>query len=310
MRDKIYLVIFLLVVGFLLYLGRDAIRSSVLVSWALTFGGITAVAILIVSLYRFRIELEASRHELARKEAEISVALKVQEALFPRQLPSDRGLQFSAVCIPARGISGDYYDILSLPDGRIAFAVADVSGKGISAAILMSNVQALLRVISTDGSAPHDVCKKLNDHLCQVTSASQFVTLFYAHWDPAECLMRYVNAGHNPPILLGRTRTLSLDTGGVPLGIFADPKFETGEARLELEDLIVLYSDGITEAGQSEDHDFGEERLKTLVLSMRNLPLPEIQEKVMAAVRSWAGREPEDDMTLVLVRAIEEGPQQ
>jgi sigma-B regulation protein RsbU (phosphoserine phosphatase) len=121
--------------------------------------------------------------------------------------------------------------------------------------------------------------------------------------------VRYVNAGHNPPIVLGHTKTLSLITGGMPLGMFADSRFETGEVRLESEDLIILYSDGITEAGQSENRDFGEERLKALVRSMYSLPLSEIQAKLIAAVRSWAGKEPEDDMTLVLVRAIQERSQ-
>src|SRR5881296_2308693 len=143
MRDRIYLVSFLLIAGVLLFLGRDLLQASVLVTWGLVFGGTTAVAILLVFSYRLRMELQASRHELARKEAELNFALEVQRALFPQQFPVDSGLEFAAVCVPARGISGDYYDVLPLTDGRLVFTVADISGKGISAAILMSNLQAV-----------------------------------------------------------------------------------------------------------------------------------------------------------------------
>ena len=112
-----------------------------------------------MSLYRVQLELQSSRRQLARKEAELSFALEVQQALFPRHLPESNGLEFAAVCIPARGISGDYYDVVQFPDGRLVFAIADISGKGISAAILMANVQALLRTLSETGNPPAEVCK-------------------------------------------------------------------------------------------------------------------------------------------------------
>ena len=304
MRDRVYLLLFILIVGALLYLGRDAIRSSELMAWGLTFGGTTAIAILIVAMYRFRIQLEESRHELARKDAEIGFALKVQQALFPRSFPTGRGLDFAAVCIPARGISGDYYDAFFMPDGGLAFAIADVSGKGISAAILMANLQALLRAVSLQGTSPAQVCKMLNDHLCQVTQASQFATLFYARWDPATRMLRYVNAGHNPPLLVNTAAIQLLTTGGMPLGMFPEAEYGTGETCLNVEDLIVLYSDGITEAGQSDGRDFGEERLTSLVKAIRGLSLLDIQARILASIRAWTSNEPEDDMTLVLVRAL------
>src|SRR5262249_10876746 len=147
-RDKLYLLGFLLGAGLLLFLGRDLLQSSIIVTYGLTFGGTTVAAVLLAVLYRLRLELRASQHELSRKEAELNFALEVQRALFPHQLPLDGGLQFSAVCIPARGISGDYYDVMELPDGRIVFAIADISGKGISAAILMANLQAVMRTLA------------------------------------------------------------------------------------------------------------------------------------------------------------------
>ncbi len=304
MRDKIYLVGFLLIAGLLLFLGRDLIQRSVMVAWAVTFGGTTAVAFLLVALYRFRLELQASRHELARKEAELSFALKVQQALFPRRFPEGYGLEFSATCIPARGISGDYYDVLEMADGRLVFAIADISGKGISAAILMANLQALLRVVVSDTLSPSEICRRLNFHFHQVTDSSRFATFFYAEWTPSTRSLRYVNAGHNPPVVMGSLKGRTLDEGGIPLGVMPEYRYETGEAILEAGDLLVLYSDGITEAGLNSGHEFGEERLKTLVSELSEKPVAEIQQRLIEAVRAWTRRELEDDVTLVIVRAI------
>jgi sigma-B regulation protein RsbU (phosphoserine phosphatase) len=305
MRDKAYLITFLLAAGFLLYLGRDVIRGSVLIAWGLTFGGTVTVAVLVVALYRFRMELAASRHALALKDAELNFALQVQQALFPKHFPSTNGLSFSAVCLPARGISGDYYDVLSPADGRVAFAIADISGKGISAAIIMANLQALLRAVTATTRLPGDVCRSLNEHLHQVTDSSKFATFFYADWDRGARCLRYVNAGHNPPFLLNSRGKQKLDRGGIPLGVLPDWNYETSEVSLEPGDLLVLYSDGITEAGLAEGEEYGEARLSSLVASLKKSPLEEIQASVLRAVRDWSGVEPEDDMTLMIVRVEE-----
>ena len=304
MRDKIYLVGFLIAAGILLYLGHDLVRGNVIVAWGLTFAGTATAAVLVVVVYRFRTELEASRLELARKEAELSFAHKVQQALFPHQLPSGKGLEISATCVPARGISGDYYDVLELPGGSVALAIADISGKGISAAILMANLQALLRVLSPLASSPSDICSQLNHHLYKVTENTRFATLFYGEWHPQERRFRYVNAGHNPPFLLSGNGTLQLDRGGIPLGIMPASDYEIGEVRLQPGDVLVLYSDGITEAGLSEEKEFGTRRLSELVASCRGCAPAEIQARVMEAVKAWWEKEPEDDMTLVVARVM------
>ena len=302
MRDKAYLVGFLLAAGLLLYLGRHLIQGSVLIAWGLTFGGTATVAVLVVALYRFRLELASSRHQLALKEAEISFALQVQQALFPRDFP-ECGLSFSAVCMPARGISGDYYDVLVLPDGRIGIAIADISGKGVSAAILMASLQALLRAVSAGPAFPSEVCAKLNEHLIQITDTGKFATMFYAEWCLGTRRLRYVNAGHNPPFLISRDAVQFLTSGGIPLGVRSGWEYETGEVVLKPGDLLVLYSDGITEAGLRDGRDYGEKRLISLVSSLKGRPLSEIQSSILASVRAWGGDELEDDMTLVLVRA-------
>lgn len=304
-RDKIYLISFLLGAGLLLFLGRHLLPGSVLIAWSLTFSGTTAAAVLAVLLYRLQLQLKASRLELARKEVELRIALEVQQALFPRRLPSGGGLEFSAICIPSSGISGDYYDILQLPDGRQIFAIADISGKGISAAILMANLQALLRVLATSAPEPSEVCRRLNQHLHEVTDASKFATFFYAEWKPWERKLSYVNAGHNAPLLFAKGLAHRLDQGGMPLGMFPSAEFKTGVTSLNPGDTLVLYSDGITEAASKSGEEFGEERLESVVKAHCGKPLSQVQQQVLESVRLWAGEIQEDDMTLVVVRATD-----
>jgi phosphoserine phosphatase RsbU/P len=302
-RDTLYLIGFLVGAGILLFLGRGLVQGSALVTWGLTFGATTVVAVLLVSLYRVQLQLQASRRQLARKEAELSFALEVQRALFPRQLPRENGMEFAAVCIPARGISGDYYDVMQFPDGRLVFAIADISGKGISAAILMANLQALLRTFASTGIPPAEVCARLNHHLHQVTDSSKFATFFYGEWNVAERRLSYVNAGHNTPVLLGSMNGRKLSEGGVPLGLFPCPEFQTGEVTLQPADLLVLYSDGITEATSKSGEEFGDGRLQAEIEKHSAKSPAEIQAAVLEAVRGWSGDEPEDDMTLLMARA-------
>jgi sigma-B regulation protein RsbU (phosphoserine phosphatase) len=303
MRDKIYLVSFLAAAGLLLYLGRGLLEKSEIATWGLTFGGTTAAAVLGMALYRVQLELRASRHELARKEAELNFALEVQQSLFPRQFPANGGLAFTAVCMPARGISGDYYDVLQSQDGRLIFAIADISGKGIPAAILMSTVHAALRILVNVGHPLGTVCSLLNQYLYQITEASRFATFFGAEWIPGERRLQYVNAGHNTPVLVGSQHGTRLECGGPPLGIFKCAKYEVGDVELHPGDLLVLYSDGVTEAGVFQGEEFGEARLENIAMNHREKPLAEIQRRILMAARDWSHGDLEDDMTLLLVKA-------
>lgn len=281
-----------------------------MLTWSLTFGGTAAAAVLGVVLYRLQVKLKASQMELARKEAELNIAREVQQALFPRELPEASGLEFSAVCIPSAGISGDYYDALALADGRLILTIADISGKGVSAAILMANLQALIRALAPSAPEPGAVCRRLNEHLHQVTDAAKFATLFYAEWNPTERRLTYVNAGHNAPLLLGNGRCLRLEQGGMPLGMFPTTDFDTGRVCLNPGETLVLYSDGITESVTANGEEFGESRLEEVVKAHCGRPLAEIQAQVLEAVRRWSGSRQEDDMTLMLVRATDWKPDQ
>jgi sigma-B regulation protein RsbU (phosphoserine phosphatase) len=196
---------------------------------------------------------------------------------------------------------------LHLSDGRLAFAIADISGKGIPAAMLMASLQAMLRISATINPSPREVCGRLNYHLHAMTDQSRFATFFYAHWDQEQHRLEYVNAGHNPPFLLRDRGIHRLEEGGIPLGILPEVDFGIGAATLKTGDLVVLYSDGITEATDPKGEEFGEMRLANLVVLHRGDALPKIQSRVLEAVRSWSAREQEDDMTLFFVRAQEKG---
>ncbi len=301
MRDTLYLAGFFVGAVVLLIIGQGHLPSATVLSWALTFGATTALGVLLISLYRVQLQLQESRTELARKEAELNFAREVQAALFPRQIPAGRGLSFAAVCIPAQGISGDYYDIVECPDGRIAVALADISGKGISAAILMANLQARFRALVETLDQPAEVCNRLNRHFVEFTDPERFATFFLVQWRPGSHEAEYVNCGHQPPVLSGSVNS-NLDAGGPPLGLFPEIPYVSGRIRLDPGDLMVLYSDGISEAPGDGDAEFGVDRLRVIVDSHRDRPLPEIQQNILRALAEWTAREPHDDMTLVIVR--------
>ena len=335
MRERIYLASVLGGAGLLLYLGRGLLAESLvatwnltfagrgspvtisldfmslLVTWSLTFAGTTAAGILGLALYRVQHELRASRRELARKEAELDLAREVQQGLFPREFPRNGGLEFSGTCIPAWGVSGDYYDVMRLNNGRLFFTLGDISGKGISAAMLMSNLQAVCRTLAKAAWSPAEICSQLNHHLHEVTGGEKFATFVYAEWDGAKRCLSYINAGHNPPLVLGSAESARLHATTPPLGIFPELDFEVGKIALHPQDIIVLYSDGLTEAGIHQGEDFGESRLERIVAANRAKSLDQIQQEVMREVQIWAGNQMEDDVTLLLVRAThpaEEAP--
>lgn len=302
MRDKIYLLAFLCGAGILLYLGRDLLVRSTFVSWGLSFAGTTAAGVLGLALYRVQQDLRASRHELARKEAELNFAREVQRSLFPHCLPADHGLEFAGLCVPASGIGGDYYDVVEIDEGRLAFALADISGKGISAAILMSNLHAVLRTVANAGRTPAEVCDQLNHHLYTITQASRYATMFYGEWCAKEKRLTYSNAGHYAPVLVGSQRSEQLNHGGPPLGLFLESRFEEARISLEPGDVVALYSDGITDAEDSSGEAFGESRLRTVIAAHAAEPLSRIQQQVFEAVRAWSSEEATDDATLLLAR--------
>ncbi len=305
MRDKTYTIVILAFAGLLLFLGRNLLRESALFGFALTFAGTMAAGILGIALYRVQLELRASRQELAMKQAELNFAMEVQLSLFPREFPRDGGLEFSGICIPARGVSGDYYDVIPLSGGRMGIAIADISGKGMSAAILMSNLQAVLRTLASAESRPQEIAARLNRHLHQVTQGARFATLFYGEWDAATRRLTYINAGHNAPILVSSSGVRRLDAANTPLGLFLNTDYKVRDASLEPGGLLALFSDGVTDAGMGKGREFGDAQLAALVSANSHKPLPDIQQQILGTVEQWTKHEFEDDFTLLLARSTE-----
>jgi sigma-B regulation protein RsbU (phosphoserine phosphatase) len=275
-----------------------------------------------------------AEEELFRREIEF--ATEVQMRLFPQSLPAIETLDLSGICYPARGIGGDYYDFLHLGPGQVGIAVADVSGKGLSAALLMSTVQASLRTQASFAKGRiTELVASMNRLLCESTDMSHYATFFYAQYDEANQLLTYVNAGHNPPLLIrdnqgetGRWRGVAnraignweagdrrvevastvkavqfLETGGPVIGLLKDCEYRYESIPLQSGDVLVAYTDGVTEATNAEDEEFGESRLIDAVMGDSHLSADEIVESIVATVRHWCREEPQnDDLTLVVVK--------
>jgi phosphoserine phosphatase RsbU/P len=245
---------------------------------------------------------EAAQRERAHREIEI--AREVQERLFPQELPSINGATLAGMCRPALGVGGDYYDVIALEDGRIGLAIADVSGKGISAALLMASLRASLRGATLD--APQDLAVLMGkvSHLVYEASASnRYATFFFGTYDPGSGRLQYVNAGHNPPLVMREnSQTLRLAAGGPVIGLLTDTYYEQHEIHLQPGDILVTYTDGISEAMSSADEEWGEERLEVAVRQTVG-DAGSIVKQVFQAVDAFtAGAPQHDDMTLLVMK--------
>jgi phosphoserine phosphatase RsbU/P len=248
------------------------------------------------------IEEQRARHRL---ENELSIAREVQTQLFPRELPSIPGLELAAVCRAARVVSGDYYDFVKLGDNKLGLAIADISGKGISAALLMASLQAALRgqAILDGHRSTSQVVEILNRHLFLNTSDDRYATLFYAEYDSSTRALRYTNAGHCAPFFIGNGEVKKLDKGGTVVGLFDHADYDQGTIRVDPGGLLVAFSDGLLEPENVYGEEFGAARLAAEVLRLRDLPAEQLAENLLASVEQWAGTpEQADDMTVIVAR--------
>jgi len=239
-----------------------------------------------------------------RLEDQLRVAHEVQSGLLPGAPPDLPGYDIAAVNLPTHAIGGDYYDYVPLQDDRLGLAVADVSGKGIPAALIMATFRAALRTQMKRRSRLTAVAAQLNGAVLEFRDASRYVTAVCAVLEADGGRVRYVNCGHNPPLLLragGDRETLRL--GGAALGLFAGERFREGTVRLEPGDSLVLYTDGVVEPTDEHDTEFGTDRLEAAVRSVASRPASEALRAVIDATRAFSGRERyDDDFTLVVVR--------
>jgi len=242
-----------------------------------------------------------------RLEHELSIAREVQEQLFPQTIPAVPGIELAAVCRAARTVSGDYYDFISLGPNRLGFAIADISGKGISAALLMASLQAALRssvlVDQQDWKDTAGLVARLNLHLFLNTSMERYATFFYAAYDASTRTLHYTNAGHLPPVCIVREEVKSLEEGGMVVGLFNDCTYEQGKLHIEEGALLVAYSDGLVEAENVYGEEFGRQGILAEVLRRRGESPQQLAESLVRAAEEWAGSpEQADDMTVVVAR--------
>ncbi len=252
--------------------------------------------------------------EVARREKlnrEIEIAREVQERLFPQRLPEIAGLDYFGRCRTALGVGGDYYDFLALPDGKLGVALGDVSGKGIAAALTMASLQASLRADAMRaGDDLAGLIARVNNMLYDASTEDRYATLFYAQFDPASRLLTYVNAGHCPPILLrsssaGRQIERLDKAGGTVVGLVPDVPYDQAQVALCPGDLLVIYTDGFSEAMSPHLEEWGDQRLLAAVKSCATLPAKDAITKILQATDAFASGAPQsDDMTLVILRAL------
>jgi serine phosphatase RsbU (regulator of sigma subunit)/predicted enzyme related to lactoylglutathione lyase len=250
----------------------------------------------------------AAKQEAERRAAhELEIAKNVQSRLFPQTLPPLNTLEYAGVCIQARQVGGDYYDFLDLGQNRLGFVIADISGKGIAAALLMANLQANLRSLCAIARhQPDHLLRSVNQLFCENTTDGAFATLFFGEYDDATRVLRFANCGHLPALLIRSDNTITrLEATATVLGIFKKWDCEVGECRLAPGDIFALYTDGITESFNHNGEEFGESRLiDSLRLQCAHSPRAALA-SIVDEVLHFSPQEQHDDITLILAKCHE-----
>ena len=258
-----------------------------------------------IALSGENLELIEDQLNRRRMEEQLAFARHIQESLLPGELPSSDKLELAASSRSCLEVAGDYYDVFPLPDGRTVTAIGDVAGKGAGAALLMANLQASLRTAISVGGELVEALSTMNRQLYDSTPSDMFASLFVGLLDPDSCELEYVNAGHNPPLLFtpgGECR--SLETGGLILGVTRNAIYRSGSEHVSEGDLLLMFTDGITEAMDEAGAEFGLDRLQWLVRSNPGLPADDLIRAIEQEVDSFRSGAPvRDDQTLVVARA-------
>jgi phosphoserine phosphatase RsbU/P len=249
--------------------------------------------------------------EMAQRESlnrELEIAQEVQAYFFPQRLPTVPGLDYCGHCRPAREVGGDYYDFLELPEGKLGIAIGDVSGKGIGAALMMASLEASLRGQASVSHNLADLMKRVDKLVYEASSANRYATLFYAEYDPRNRQLAYVNAGHNPPVILRKSaatcEVLRLETGGPVIGILRQC-YEQESLLLKPGDQVVFFTDGVSESMNIRNEEWGEDRLIELAKACHGLSASEAVAQILGAAEAFAAGAPQhDDMTLAVLRVL------
>lgn len=253
----------------------------------------------------YQAEAEALLAEYEQMSQELAIARKVQTTFLPANVPDLPGWQIAVTLEPAREMSGDFYDFIELPNGRIGLVIADVADKGMGSALYMALSRTLIRTFAADFSAaPEQVLQAANQRVFVDTSSDLFVTVFYAILDPATGIFTYCNAGHNPPFLYAANgqEVKQLTRTAIPVGILEETVWEQGCVEMQPGDLLLMYTDGVTEAEDEFDDFFGEARLQAITTANLGRSVDIIEGKIVTAVLDFVGDAPQfDDITLMIL---------
>jgi sigma-B regulation protein RsbU (phosphoserine phosphatase) len=256
---------------------------------------------------RLRQEIAAGRERRLRDAAErrdLAEALKIQRRLLPQQIPQIDGWEIAATWQPAAGVGGDCFDAVRFSDTRLALSIADVVGKGIPAALLMSNLQAAVRAFASEVTEPSALCHQVNRILCGNIAEGRFISFFYCVLDAAAGVLTYANAGHYLPMIVRTNGAVErLGHGGPVLGVLPQAEYEQAHVPLWAGDRIVLFTDGLTEARNPSDEEFGEQRLIDAVVRHRACSAPALQARLTEAVATFTAGCLQDDATLIVLAA-------
>ncbi len=253
-------------------------------------------------------ELKRTTAEKERLEKELEIAKGIQQSFLPEKEPEIPGIDIAASNLPAKEVGGDFYDFIPIAMDKWGLTIADVSGKGVPAALFMALSRTLVRASTTGNPNIRDGIEKANDLICSDAKSGMFVTLFYAILDAKKKTLKYVNAGHNPPMLLRQPSggILLLKADGIALGVMGGIQLEEAQVELEKGDIITLFTDGVTEAINEEEEQFGQQRLREIIEANKNLPAKEIIQKIQQAVDAFSGSQPQfDDLTLMIIKVLE-----
>ena len=252
---------------------------------------------------RRQIDLDAkSRRVSEHLDKELADAEEIQRALLPKELPQIAGLDIAVAWRPAEAVGGDFFDVLKFADHSVGVCIADVAGKGMPAALLMSSAQALLKSLAAETITPGKLCARVNSAVCENIVANRFISCFYALLDTRTQTLSYTNAGHYAPMLIRDGCCLRLADGGSVLGVFPDEIYTTQTVGLRHGDCLVLFTDGVTEAQDENGDEFGEERLQELLMTNANLSAASLREKIIAAVTEFGNGSFYDDVTLLVLK--------
>jgi len=247
--------------------------------------------------------VEAGTARLELQEQELQRAEEIQRSLLPKQIPQVPGFEVAAAWLPARTVGGDYYDVLRLGGHRLGICIADVVGKGVSAALLMANVQAAVRAFATESESPAGLCASVNRLLCENIATGKFVTFLYGILDGETHKFQYCNAGHLYPILVSSGSARTLEQGGAVLGVFPEWKYEDATVGLGAGDRLLLFTDGITEATGADGREFEEAGIAAFAGANSALPAQELNGRLLAEVTAYCSGQFQDDATLLVIAA-------